>query len=562
MQKGYTISTASDVPSKSYHSLKRNFVALLKACCKQNDREQGRNVHAEIARCGMVKTDVFTGSALVDMYFKCGLIAEAQEVFDTLRVTNVVTWNALIGGYAQHERGQEALCCLDRMKEQGISPNVITYTCGFKACGSVHALEKGSALHDDMQKEGLLLDTFVVTALVDMYAKCGSLAKAQEVFDALPVHDVEIWNALISGYALNERGDEALTCFDRMQFEGLSPNAITMACGLRACGLVRAGDKGEEIIAELARNGQLTVDPFLGSAAVDMYTKCGLLVRAQEVFDILPYRNVVTWNALIAGYTQHNCGETALFLFDQMQDEGVSPNTVSYTCSLNACGSIGATDKGSYIYADVSRKGLLDTDLSVGSALIDMYAKCGALAEAQGIFENLSICNIVTWNALITGYAQLGEIERVLCLFDEMVEGSKVPQAITFVSVLSACSHAGLVDEGLRCFQMMSYDYNILTNVSHQNCMIDLLGRAGQLDGAMALVVEGPVHPTLEMWLTVLGACKKWGFVDLGSQAFEHAVQVNDTDNAAFFCMYNIYADASLLENAKKVEALRVNQKA
>ncbi|KAH7296040.1 hypothetical protein KP509_26G006200 [Ceratopteris richardii] len=448
------------------------------------------------------------------------------------------------------------------MEGQGFAPNLITFTFSFKACACIRALEQGSELHSNMLERGLPLDHIVITALVDMYAKCGALVKAQEAFDACFTHDVATWNALIAGYVQNECCEEALLCFEKMQTGGISPNAITLACVLRACSLVKAVEKGKEIHAEVVQNGLLKADPFIGSAVVDMYAKCGALSKAKEVLKVLPERDVVVWNSLIVGYVLHDYNEEALFCFDQMQAEGVSPNMVTYACSVNACGNIGALEKGSEIHADASRKALLELDLSIGSALVDMYAKCGELSKAQGVFEKLLNRTVVTWNALITGYAQIGDVENVHLMFDKLVVDDKDPQPVTFVGILCACSHSGLVDIGLKCFILMISDFSIIPTPTHYNCMIDLLGRAGQLESAVYFLGRGPFHPTIEMWLSLLSACRKWGNIDLGRQIFEQAIFLDESEGAAYFCMYNIYADSGLLDDAKRIETMRVKKQA
>ena len=433
------------------------------------------------------------------------------------------------------------------MVKKCYDPSAFTFVALLKSCAKLKDMTKGCEIHAHISKLGWLkTNLFVWNSVVDMYAKCGSVSRARELFEKLHVRDVVSWNALIAGYVQHEHGEEALNCFNKMKREGVAPDAITLACSLKACGCIKAAKLGREIHSEVARRGLLEGDVVLGSTLVDMYIKCGLLENAKEVFINLPVRDVITWTALISGYAQHEFGEEALNCFKEMQNSGFSPNAMTLASSLKACGSVGAAEKGKELHLEILRKGLLKRDLILGTALVDMYAKCGMLRRAQDVFNNLPYRDIVLWNSLISGYAQVGEIESVLGSFEEMrVEGRK-PDQVTFVSVFNACSHAGFVDCGQAYFIAMSKDYGIAPIPEHHMCMVDLFGRAGQLERAVGVVNIAPCHPNVMLWRTVLGACRKWGDVDLGRKAFEQAVWLGEKEAATYICAYNIYADASI----------------
>ncbi|MCO5615076.1 hypothetical protein L7F22_069364 [Adiantum nelumboides] len=322
-----------------------------------------------------------------------------------------------------------------------------------------------------------------------MYAKCGALTKAQEVLYELPVQNVVCWSALISGYAQYGSGEEALCCFQQMQRERLSPNAITFACALKACGIVQDVNAGERIRDEIVSQGLLKGDVVLGSALVEMYAKCGVLVKAQTVLDELLVWNVVCWSALISGYAQHSCGKEALSCFRQMRSEGLLADEVS-------------------------------------------------------------------WNALIGGFAQQGLAKEALDCFRWMQQEGTPPTAVIFVSVLNACSHSGLVDEGQTLLDNMRDKYGIVPDNEHYTCMVDLFGRARQFDKAMGVIKLMPSTNYLPVWSAVLGACQKWGDVELGRLAFECAVEYK-CDSAAYVLMRNIYAAADMQE-AQNVKSMRI----
>ncbi|KAH7294551.1 hypothetical protein KP509_27G006800 [Ceratopteris richardii] len=489
------------------------------------------------------------------MYAKCGFLLKAQEFFDTLKVLNVVTWNALIGGYVLHGHGSTALRTLDRMEGQGFAPNLITFTFSFKACACIRALEQGSELHSNMLERGLPLDHIVITALVDMYAKCGALVKAQEAFDACFTHDVATWNALIVGYVQNECCEEALLCFEKKQTGGISPNAITLACVLRACSLVKAVEKGKEIHAEVVQNGLLKADPFIGSAVVDMYAKCGALSKAKEVLKVLPERDVVVWNSLIVGYVLHDYNEEALFCFDQMQAEGVSPNIVTYACSLNACGNIGALEKGSEIHVDASRKALLELALSIGSALVDMYAKCGALVKAQEAFDACFTHDVDTWNALIAGYVQNECCEEALLCFEKKQTGGISPNAITLACVLRACSLVKAVEKGKEIHTEVVQNGLLKADPFIRSAVVDMYAKCGALSKAKEVLKVLPERDVV-VWNSLIVGYVLHDYNEEALFCFDQMQAEGVSPNiVTYACSVNACGNIGALEKGSEIHA-------
>ena len=313
---------------------------------------------------------------------------------------------------------------------------------------------------------------------------------------------------------------------------------------LKACTKQKDLQNGARIHSYLLERGLLEKDVYLGNALIHLYAKCGILTKAQEVFNDLPFRNVVSWNALISGYTQHCRGHEALNCFEQMQGEGLSPNGITFLCIVKACGSIGALDKGKQIQEEVVSRGLLEKDVLYGNALLDMYSKCGAPSKAQEVFAELKIRDIVSWTALMAGYAQVGKEDIVINIFNEMMRDGMEPDLITFTVVLNACTHSGLVDSGQLCFISMRLDYGIIPTLEHQTCMVDLFSRAGNIDKAMSMIMTMPVLDYLPMWISLLGACQRGQSVELGRLAFEHAMKLDDTYASAYVSMSNVYASA------------------
>jgi pentatricopeptide repeat protein len=639
------------------------FSCILKACGTLKDVSRGKQIHEEILRAGLLEENIVLGNALVDMYAKCGMLTKARELLQELPIRNIVSWNALISGYAQHEQGHEALGCYSQMQRDGLSPNEVTFVCILKVCGCMGAIDKGKEIHDEILHKGLLERNIALgTALVDMYAQCGALARAQRVLDELPVQNVVCWSALIARYAQQGQGYEALKCFESMKKGGFTPNEVTLVCALKACGDTGAIEKGEQIHADIAECGLLEKNIVLGNALVDMYVKCGMIrkarevlgklsarnvatwnimiagyaqhkqgyealdcfsqmhregispdeitfccilkasasigdlgtgkeihelivdrglleknnvlanalmdmyarcdeiSRAQEVFDDLPGRDLVSWNVLITGYVQAGHGREALDCLSRMQSEGFSPNEVTFTCILKACGIVGSASKGKQIHHEIANRGFLKGSLVLGSGLVDMYAKCGVLERARQVLEDLSLRDTISWSALITGYSQAHKYDEALNCFRQMQREGLAPNGVTFLCVLNACSQTGKLIEARVYYEMMSRKYGITPQLEHHSCMVVMLGNAGHFDEAVSVIKTIPSPDQRSVWLALLSACKKWGNVMLGRLVFEEVIQLADDLAPAYTIMADIYAAAGMLEDAEKIRAVRMNK--
>ncbi|KAI5059784.1 hypothetical protein GOP47_0026103 [Adiantum capillus-veneris] len=553
-------------PSRvSQEELVRRELALLPsliwACCKTKDLSTGTRLHYELQNRGLAEKNY--SDALITMYAKCGELRKAQTLLDMHSSSSVIPWTALIAGYAQQRKGQNALDCFERMQRQGIHPNTVTYVCVLKACAVIGAIHKGKQIHTEISGQGLLEHSIVLgTALVDMYAKCGALSQAQSVLEKLPSRDVVSWSALISGYSQNGQGQKSLECFEQMLHEGIPPNAVTYVGVLKACAVIGAVDKGRQIHEAIARQGLLEKNAVLGNALVDMYAKCGALSQAHSVLVTLPFRDVVSWTSLIAGYAEREQGQQALERFQQMQREGILPDAVTYLSVLKACAAIGAIDKGKQIHDEIFRQGLLEHHILLGSALVDMYAKCGALSQARSVLEKLPSRNVVSWSALITGYAQKGQGKRALECFEKMQQEGIHPDAVTFLCILNLCSHLGLVEKGQELFDSMEARYGLKPDVECFTAMVNLLGCAGHLAKAVEVIQGMPFPANTAIWHCLLGACQKWVDVDVGTWAFEQAVELDECDGTVYISMINIFVAAGMQEKVKDIEAMRQKNKA
>ncbi|XP_059069540.1 pentatricopeptide repeat-containing protein At3g12770-like [Cryptomeria japonica] len=555
-QNGFAEKALETLKQMQLAGVKPNSTTLatiLPACAKLGALEQGMDIHQSI-NDREILSDVVVATALVDMYAKCGRIDKARELFNKIPQKNVVSWNAMIAGYAQNGSPDKALETFKQMKLAGVKPDTATFASILPACAKTGALEQGMVIHQSIKDRRILSDIVVATALVDMYAKCGSIDKARELFDRIPQRDEFSWTSMIAGYVQNGFVEKALETFEQMQLAGIKPNSATFASILPACAKMGDLEKGMDIHQRIKDTGILT-DVVVLTAMVDMYAKCGSIEKARELFDRMPQRNVVSWTAMIGGYAQNGFVEKALETFKQMQLEGVKPNSTTFASILPACAKMGALEQGMDIHQGIMEGGFL-SDIIVGNALVDMYAKCGSIEKARELFDRMPQRDVISWNAMIAGYAQNGFSKDALKIFELMKHSATYPDVVSFACVLYACSHAGLVAEGCTYFNHMNNSYCIMPTVDHYVCMVDLLGRSGYLEDTLNFIIKMPVKPVVVVWMCFLSACRS--HVNIGLGVFTATLLFDmDLKNAVTYVLLsNIYAEVGRWDEGQMVRRL------
>jgi pentatricopeptide repeat protein len=520
-------------------------LCCLKACGIRQDLEKGKQIHDEIVGGCFLEKDIVLGTALVDMYVRCGVLCKAQGVLDSLPVRDTVSWSAIIKGYSEQGQYHEALGSFSRLQSEGLSPDAITFICILNVYGILGSLDKGKEIHEMIVTMGLLErnDIILANALAAMYSKCGVLEKAEQVLEELPNRDVASWNTLISGYVQQGQNEKALSCYERIQNDCLSPDTVTFMCMLKACGSIRALAKGKQIHSEIVRIGLLNKETVLRNALVDMYAKCGMLEKARHLVEGLSIRDIIAWNSLIGGYTQQGQCDEALNTFEQLQREGLLPDAVTFTCILKACSSIGVSERGKRIHDKVSRVHSLKKDPVLGTTLVNMYAKCGLVSKAREVLEELHTRDIVSWNALLWGYAQQQQgLDVMKCVECLQYEGLS-PNEVTFVCALSACGRSGLLSEAEILFSCMT----VAPRLEHNSCMVITFGRAGYFERAATLFKGVSASAKAAIWFAILSACWRWGHTRLGRLAFDQTIQPNDCDPLVSIDLMNSMKDVKLL---------------
>ena len=296
---------------------------------------------------------------------------------------------------------------------------------------------------------------------------------------------------------------------------------------------------------------ELGLEVLFGNSLVSLFMESGRIFHGQQVFLRLPYPDETSWSSLITGYVETGDFKHALTLYALMQDgccDSLHPNARAFVALLKACTALKDLEGGQNIHAQIDRNVSLKADDFISSALINMYVKCGSIVKAEEVFETVLVRNVVSWNILIAGYAQGGELGEVLYILEGMKGEGIKPSPVTFISVLNACSHVGLVDKGETYFEAMAQSYGVTPTLEHQSCLVDILGRAGQLENVAFVMNITPSLPNTVMWLTMLSACRKWGDVRLGRNAFEQVVSMDGNNSASYMCMHKLYAGASMEE--------------
>ncbi|XP_010911356.1 pentatricopeptide repeat-containing protein At1g31430 [Elaeis guineensis] len=471
-----------------------------------------------------------------------------------LQSSHLYIWNSLLHSLARGPSPDLSISLFDFIRREGIAPDNYTFTAALKAIARLSLPRSGEEIHSLSLKLGFESDTFVQNSLIHVYSASGSVGTARKVFDlaSASVVDVVSWNSMISGYLQGNLCEEALGVFGRMVEKSIRMDKITAVSSLIACGRIGALDLGRRIHALVVVNG-FVMDFYLCSSLVCMYAKCGLVGHARKLFDGMPDRNVVCWTSMISGYAQSGRFREAVELFREMQVAGVRADDATVASVVSSCAQLGALDQGKYIHAYCDANGI-GQDISVKNAWIDMYSKCGDIKKALQIFWGLVRRDIFSWTAMISGLAMNGYSSEALDLFSQMEDMSEVlPNEVTFLGVLSACSHGGLVEKGFHYFEHMIRAYKLTPKIEHYGCMVDLLGRAKLLVEVKKFIEEMPVEPDVVIWRSLLFACRINGHVKLAEYAAERIMELEPKKCGGHVLLSNVYAVASRWSDVNRV---------
>lgn len=526
------------------------YAALLRWCGKVTAGMLGMLIHDHIIKDGL-EHSVVLQNLLVQMYAHCGLMSDARYLFELIPYRDEFSWNFMIRACGQHGESTETMQLFEMMLGEGVLPNKFIYTSILLAYSSREVLAQGERLHARIIGNAFDSDVLLGNTLVSMYCKCGNLDDARGLFDRLNEQDVVSWNAMVAVHTKCGQGKDALYFSKQMQQEGVMPNMATFISVLDACANEAVIIEGRRLHACFAGSG-FESDLVLGTALINMYGKYGELDHAWRIFSQMPERNTVSWNGMITAYALHNQAKHALVLFDQLMQEGVMPDKFIFVSMLSAHATKEDLADGKRIHSRLVGSDFV-SDAIVRTAVLNMFCKCGSMEEAENIFDYIAEPDDVLWTAMISGYAQHGQGKKALQLFERMQVEGPHPSKVTYMSVLSACSRAGLVDEGVEHLLSMSRDRGIKPTVDHYNCVVDLLARTGRLDEAEDMIMSMSCEATIVTWTSLLDACKKQFDVERGERAAKRIFELDPESTLPYISLSNIYVAASRADDAHQM---------
>ncbi|XP_028121158.1 putative pentatricopeptide repeat-containing protein At3g01580 [Camellia sinensis] len=534
---------------------------VVRACARLRALKFGKMIHGFVKKSDNFGLDMFIGSALVELYSKCGLMDDALRVFEEYFVPDVVLWTAMVSGYEQNGDPEKALEFFIRMVTvEGVSPDPVTLVSVVSACAQLLNLKVGLSVHGFMIRMGIDAGLSLGNALLNLYAKTGAVITAFSLFRTMKQKDVISWSTMIACYAHNGAATQALDIFDEMVDKRFEPNTVTVINALQACEASCNLEKGKKI-HELAALKGFEFDVSVSTALIDMYMKCSSPDGAFDLFKRMPKKDVVSWVALFSGFVHNGMAYKAMGVFCQMLSSEIQPDSIAMVKILTACSELGILQQAFCLHGLVVKGGFSHNAFVVAS-LIELYSKCGSLDNAVEVFESVNCRDIVIWSSMIAGYGIHGWGEEALKLLDRMVRNSPVrPNDVTFLSILSACSHAGLVNEGIKLFDMMVNEYQLTPDSTHYGILVDLLGRSGELDKAMSIIDQMPVQAGANVWGALLGACRIHQNIDVGELAASNLLRLDPNHAGYYILLSNIYAVDGKWANAKDLRTLIYGKK-
>lgn len=537
---------------------KLTYPFVIKACGDLSWIRLGVVIHGLVVVNGFV-CDVFVGNSLLAMYMNCGKKESARLFFNNMGERTVVSWNTMISGYVQNGNAKDALMVFKEMVDGGVEVDLVTLISVLPACGYLKDYEAAKLVHSLAEEKGLGSKLHVRNALVDVYVKCGRVDKARMIFDDTKVKDVVTWTTMINGVILNGDFGTALDLFPMMLLEGVKPNAFTLACLLSACVGSQHLKCGKGFHGWAMRH-KLESDVNVETALIDMYAKCNCVHLSFRVFEKTSKKRQVPWNAILSGCVHNGLEREAVLLFTEMLSKAIGPNEATLKSLLPAYSTLANHQQAKNLHSYLIKSGFL-TRVEVATGLVNIYSKCGNLDEAYLIFDGIpsSDKDIILWSVVIAGYGMHGHGKTALTLFNQMVQSGVAPNEVTFTSALHACSHAGLVDEGLSLFEFMLSIQKSIPKADHYTCMVDLLGRAGRLEEAYELIRTMPFQPNHAVWGALLGACVIHENVELGERAANWLFKLEPGNTGNYVLLGKIYSAVGRWKDAENIR-YKMNQ--
>ncbi|XP_022997569.1 putative pentatricopeptide repeat-containing protein At3g25970 [Cucurbita maxima] len=532
------------------------FGSMLKGIACAGMLDLGQQIHSMIIKMGFAG-NVYAGSALLDMYAKCERLEDAYLTFLNISKQNTVSWNAMIAGYAQTGDRETAFLLLDCMEQEGEKVDDGSFAPLLPLLDDAEFCRLTRQVHGKVIKHGLESANTMCNALITSYSECGSLVDAKRVFNcSAGVRDLVSWNSLLGAFLVHNQEDLAFKLLIDMQEHGFEPDLYSYTSIISACFNKELSNNGKSLHGMVIKRGLEQSVP-ISNALISMYLKSdgGSMKEALCIFESLEIKDRVSWNSILTGLSQMGSSEDAVKSFLHMRSLAMDIDRYSFSAVLKSCSDLATFQLGQQFHVLALKYGM-DSNEFVSSSLIFMYSKCGIMEDAKRSFEGASKSSSITWNALMFGYAQHGQCHVALDLFFLMEEKKVKMDHITFVAVLTACSHIGLVERGCEFLRCMESDYGVPPRMEHYACAVDLYGRSGRLDEAKALIEAMPFKPNAMVWKTFLGACRSCGNVELACQVARHLLEMEPEEHCTYVLLSNMYGDLMRWEEKAQVKRL------
>ncbi|TKY52856.1 Pentatricopeptide repeat-containing protein [Spatholobus suberectus] len=560
--------------------------SAIQHCSDRRLVRQGKQLHARLILHSVIP-DNFLASKLILFYSKSNHAREARNVFDATPHKNTFTWNAMLLGYSFNGMFRHALnlfASFTSSTDPNVSPDNFTISCVLKSlASSFFSPRLAKEVHCLILRRGLDSDIFVPNALITCYCRCDEVGLARHVFDGMSERDIVTWNAMIGGYSQRRFYDECKRLYlEMLNVSGVAPNAVTAVSVMQACGQSMDLAFGIELHRFVKEKG-IEIDVSLSNALVAMYAKCGSLDYARELFeemcekDDVTYGSIISgyigygfvdeamgifrgvenaglnvWNAVVSGMVQNKQYEGVFDLVREMQGSGLSPNAVTLASVLPSFSYFSNLRGGKEVHGYAIRRGY-EKNVYVATSIIDAYAKLGYIHGARRVFDLSRRSSLIIWTAIMSAYAAHGDARLVLGLYAQMLDEGIRPDPVTLTSVLTACSHSGMVDEARNIFNSMPSKCGIQPLVEHYACVVGVLSRAGKLSEAAQFISEMPIEPSAKVWGALLHGASVYGDVEMGKFACDRLLEIEPENTGNYMIMANLYSHAGKWEQADKV---------
>lgn len=551
---GYGFEALKIVSSMQCRGVRMDHITLVnafKGCSVMGDLEYGKQLHALLIRSEL-ESSTSVMNALLDMYFKNDGKQSALKVFNRMKNKDVISWNIAFGGFSEEGDAREIVILINELLLIGVKPNNVTFSILLRKCGELLDINLGLQFFSLAFRLGFLDEVNVSSSLISMFSRCGAMGMACLVFDSVPLKSIITWNELICGYNLICHYTEALNIFCCLRELGVEPDRFTLSSILEACYKCGNQQMGRQIHGSIVKLG-FASHGYICSSLIKGYVSFGLLDDSYEFFNGLDRLDLASWGVMISTLVHEGHNYEAMRFFNSLIKSGEKPDEFILGSVLNGYAAVGAYQQTKSVHPLVIKMGF-DKQEFVSSAVIDAYAKCGDIEGSRTVFDQSFRSNdVIIYNTMIMAYAHHGLVMEALEIFKKMKLANLQPNQATFVSIISACSHMGLIDQGRLLFESINLDYGMEPSPDNYGCVVDMLSRNGYLDDAKNVIETMPFPPWPAIWRSLLSGCRIHGNTELGEWAAGKLLKMVPENDAAYVLLSKVYSEGGSWEHAAKI---------